>query len=89
MNTREPPSSITIPHNPGLVSPSHAAHAPSPGHLIVTPATPAHSLDVHPRLTHSAPVSPYLSQHPLWDISHPVRVLSILSAFVRLTSPRS
>ena len=91
MNTREPPSSssITTPHNPSLVSPSQAAHASCPDQLTVTPASPAHSLDVHPPLTHSAPVSLFLTQHPLLDISHPVRVLSILSAFVPITSPRS
>jgi hypothetical protein len=88
MNTRGPPS-VTTPHTPGLVSPSQAAYASSPSQLAVTPPTTAHSLDVYPPFTHSAPVSPYLTQHSPWHTSHPVRVLSIHSTFVPLTNPRS
>lgn len=96
MNTRGPPSSVTTPHtpglmSPGLVSPSQPAYASSPSQLAVTPPTPSHSLDVYSpgAFTHSAPVSPYLTQHPPWHTSHSVRVSSIRSAFVPLTSPRS
>lgn len=75
MNTRGPPSSATTPHtpgliSPGLVSPSQAAYASSPSQLAVTPPTPAQSLDVYPQYTHSAPVSPYLTQPPPWHTSH-------------------
>ena len=89
MNTREPPSSssITTPHNPSLVSPSRAAYASSPSQLAVTPPTPVQSLDVYTQYTHSAPVSPFLAQPPPWHTSHHVRVLSILSALVPLTTP--
>jgi hypothetical protein len=87
MNTRGPPSATT-PHTPGLVSPSQAAYASSPSQLAVTPPTPAHSLDVYAPYTHSAPVSPYLTQHSPWHTSHTVRVLSISSTFVPLTKPR-
>ena len=92
MNTCGPPSSATTPHSlisPGLVSPSRVAYASSPSQLVTTPPTPVHSLDVYPPFTHSAPVSPYLTQHSPWLTSHTVRVSSIRSAFVPLTSPRS
>ena len=74
MNTRGPPSSVTTPHTPGLISPSQAAYASSPSQLAVTPPTPAQSLDVYSQYTHSAPVSPYLTQPPPWHTSHHVRV---------------
>ena len=79
MNTRGPPSSATTLHtpgliSPGLVSPSQAAYASSPSQLAGTPPTPAQSLDVYSPYTHSDP--------------HHVRVLSILSALVPLTTPR-
>ena len=92
IDTRGPPSSATAPHSlisPGLVSPSQAAYASSPSQLAPTPSTPLHSLDTYSPYTHSAPISPYLTQHSPWLTSHPVRYSSICSAFVPLTSSRS
>ena len=92
VNTRGPPSSVTTPHSlmsPGLVSPSQPAYLSSPSQPAGTPPTPGYSLDVYSPYTHSAPVSPYLTQHPPWHTSHPVCVSSIRSAFVPLTSSRS
>ena len=92
IDTRGPPSSATAPHSlisPGLVSPSQAAHASSPSQLAPTPSTPLHPLDPYPPYTHTAPVSPHLTQHSPWLTSHPVRYSSIRSAFVPLTSSRS
>lgn len=74
VNTRGPPSSVTTPHSlmsPGLVSPSQPAYLSSPSQPAGTPPTPGHSLDVYSPYTHSAPVSPYLTQHPPWHTSHP------------------
>ena len=89
LNTRGPPSSATTPHSlisPGLVSPSQQAYTSSPSQLAVSPPTPVHSLDVYPPFTHSAPISPYLTQYAPWLTSHPVRVSFIRSAFVPLTN---
>ena len=83
MNPPGPSSSVATtptPNTPGLVSPSHHGYASSPSLPAVTPPTPARTLcpvsDVFPQFTTSAPVSPYVTQHPPWHMCNPVRLLS-------------
>ncbi|KAH9993734.1 hypothetical protein BJV74DRAFT_366639 [Russula compacta] len=78
MNPPGPSSSVATtptPITPGLVSPSHHGYTSSPSLPAVTPPTPAHTLcpvsDVFPQFTSSAPVSPYLTQHPPWHMCNP------------------
>jgi len=85
MNACGPPSSDTPPQPPDLVSPSTAAYTSPPSQLAVTlPADGYHQLTCDPWAL------ALLTQHSLWPVPRVrlVRVLSIRSAFVPLTSPR-
>ena len=84
-NPCKPSPSVTPPLTPGHLSSSQLAYASSPSQLAVSPPTLADFLDglrlddYPPSFTHSAPVSPYLTQRPPRHTSHPLRVLSIRS----------